>query len=124
MWLLDVNLPTALAQFLHRCEIPCDTPAGRGWRDLTNGALAEPAVRDGFRVILTRDRLFGESSRGVLAALPDLAIVIDLAAGSGGGVLGRVRGAVAAEANRADRRADRRVALTHRSPSCPAPPRQ
>ena len=48
----------------------------RDWRDLTNGALAEVAFREGFRVILTRDRLFGTSARRVLAALPERAIVL------------------------------------------------
>jgi hypothetical protein len=35
---------------------------------LTNGALADAAFREGFRVILIRDRLFGMSARRVLAA--------------------------------------------------------
>ena len=76
MWLLDVNLPNGLARFLHGHGIPCDTTARRDWRDLTNGALAEAAFREGFRVILTRDRLFGTSARRALAALPELAIVV------------------------------------------------
>ena len=76
MWLLDVNLPNGLIRLLQSYEIPCATTAQRGWRDLTNGALAEAAFREGFRVILTRDRLFGTSARGVLAALPELAIVV------------------------------------------------
>ena len=54
MWLLDVNLPTALLGVLRSHGIDCDTAASRGWRDLTNGLLAEPAFRAGFRVILTR----------------------------------------------------------------------
>jgi hypothetical protein len=76
MWLLDVNLPTGLARLLDRLEIPCDTAVRRGWRSLTNGALAEAAYRAGFRVILTRDRLFGTSTGRVLAALPELGIVV------------------------------------------------
>jgi hypothetical protein len=76
MWLRDVNLPNALARVLHRYGFSCDTAARRGWRDLTNGALAEAAFREGFRVILTRDRLFGTSARRVLAALPELGIVV------------------------------------------------
>ena len=76
MWLLDVNLPNGLIRLLQSYGIPCDTTARRGWRDLTNGALAEAAFREGFRVILTRDRLFGTSARGALAALPELAIVV------------------------------------------------
>ena len=76
MWLLDVNLPNGLTRLLHGYGIPCDTTARRDWRDLTNGALADAAFRDGFRVILTRDRLFGTSAWRALAALPELAIVI------------------------------------------------
>lgn len=76
MWLLDVNLPNGLTRLLHGYGIACETTARRGWRDLTNGALAEAALREGFRVILTRDRLFGTSARRALAALPELAIVV------------------------------------------------
>lgn len=60
MWLLDVNVPTA----------------SRSWRGLTNGALAQAAVRHGFRVLLTRDRRFGTASGSILETLPDLAVVI------------------------------------------------
>ena len=52
------------------------TSTRRDWRDLTNGDLADAAFREGFRIILTRDRLFGTSARRVLAALPELAIVV------------------------------------------------
>ena len=76
MWLLDVNLPSGLAPLLHSYGMVCDTTVRRGWRDLTNGDLAESAFREGFRVILTRDRLFGTSARRAMAALPELAIVI------------------------------------------------
>jgi predicted nuclease of predicted toxin-antitoxin system len=76
MWLLDVNLPNGLIRLLQSYGIPCATAARRGWRDLTNGALAEAAFREGFRVILTRDRLFGTSARRALAALPELGIVV------------------------------------------------
>src|SRR2546422_3838671 len=48
----------------------------RGWRELTNGALAQAASRAGFRVLLTRDRRFGASAGSTLEALPELAIVI------------------------------------------------
>lgn len=43
---------------------------------MTNGSLAETASRAGFRVILTRDRLFGESARRTLTGLPELAVVV------------------------------------------------
>ena len=76
MWLLDVNLPNGLAALLHGYGISCDTTARRNWRDLTNGALAAAAFREGFRVILTRDRLFGTSAHRVLAELPEVAIVV------------------------------------------------
>jgi len=76
MWLLDVNLPTGLLSLLRGCGITCDTTANRGWRDLTNGLLAEAAVGAGFRVILTRDRLFGTSASRALGALPELAVVV------------------------------------------------
>ena len=76
MWLLDVNLPTGLLALLRGYSISCDTTANRGWRDLTNGLLAEAAFRAGFRVILTRDRLFGESASRALGGLPELAVVV------------------------------------------------
>jgi hypothetical protein len=76
MWLLDVNLPTALLGVLRSYGIDCDTAANRGWRDLTNGALAETAFRAGFRVVLTRDRAFGESAAKALRSLPNLAVVV------------------------------------------------
>ena len=76
MWQLDVNLPNGLGRFLHGRGVPCDTTARRGWGDLTNGALAETAFGEGFRVILTRDRLFGTSAHRALAMLPELAIVV------------------------------------------------
>ena len=50
MWLLDVNLTNGLIRLLQSYGIRCDTTARRGWRDLTNGALAEAAFREGFRV--------------------------------------------------------------------------
>ena len=76
MWLLDVNLPTALTRLLQSYDIVAETTAGRGWREMTNGALAEAASREGFRVLLTRDRRFGTSSGQTLETLPQLAIVI------------------------------------------------
>jgi len=76
MWLLDVNLPTGLARLLQGYGVACDTTARRGWRDPTNGTLAEAAFREGFRVILTRDRLFAKSAREAMAALPEMAIVV------------------------------------------------
>ena len=76
MWLLDVNLPNGLRSALRERGIVCDTAVARGWRDLTNGLLAEAAYNAGFRVILTRDRQFGESARQSLATLPGMALVV------------------------------------------------
>jgi hypothetical protein len=76
MWLLDVNLPSVLQGVLCSYGIDCDTAVARGWRALTNGTLAETAYREGFRVILTRDRGFGDSAASPRALLSDLAIVI------------------------------------------------
>ena len=49
MWLLDVNLPTALTGLLYSYGILAETAAARGWRELTNGELAQAASRGGFR---------------------------------------------------------------------------
>ncbi len=76
MWLLDVNLPNGLLGFLRDSGIVCDTAARRGWRALTNGDLVETAFRNGFTVLLTRDRLFGESAGAALTRLPGLAVVV------------------------------------------------
>ena len=76
MWLLDVNLPTALAKALAQLGIEAHTTAARGWRDMENGALAKVASDAGFKVILTRDKLFGESASKALRAYPHLAVVI------------------------------------------------
>jgi len=76
MWLLDVNLPNGLLAFLRREGISCDTAAARGWRELTNGALAAAASAAGFRVILTRDRLFGAVASERLQSLPEFSVVV------------------------------------------------
>ncbi len=76
MWLLDVNLPTALTRLLLGYGILAETAAGRGWRELTNGALAHEAFREGFSVVPTRDRHFGAVAEGVLDGTHGLAIVI------------------------------------------------
>lgn len=76
MWLLDVNLPTALTGLRQGYDIAAETTAARGWQQLTSGALAESAARAGFRVLLTRDRRFGTSAGSTLGAVRELAIVI------------------------------------------------
>jgi len=76
MWLLDVNLPNGLRRVLEKLGQTSETTAFRGWRDLGNGVLAAAASQAGFRAILTRDRLFGESAGKALQTHPDLAVVI------------------------------------------------
>ena len=76
MWLLDVNLPTALVALLSDYGLVAETAPRQGWRSLTNGALAAAAFQAGFRVLLTRDRGFGASAVRVLATLPELALVV------------------------------------------------
>jgi predicted nuclease of predicted toxin-antitoxin system len=76
MWLLDVNLPNGLIQALMEYGIPAETTVTRGWRNLGNGKLAAAAFRTGFRVLLTRDRLFGDSAAQALKNFPELAVVI------------------------------------------------
>ena len=76
MWLLDVNLPNGLLKKLQTLGIKAETTVYRGWRNLGNGKLAEAAFSAGFKVILTRDRLFGESAGKALKKFPELAIVV------------------------------------------------
>ena len=76
MWLLDVNLPNGLLKKLQELGMEADTTVNRGWRNLGNGKLSEAAFVAGFRVILTRDRLFGESAGKALKSFPELAVVI------------------------------------------------
>lgn len=76
MWLLDVNLPNGLRRVLEKLGQTLETTPFRGWRDLGNGVLAAAASQAGFRAILTRDRLFGESAGKALLSHPDLTVVI------------------------------------------------
>ncbi|MGK5090188.1 hypothetical protein WDW86_21780 [Bdellovibrionota bacterium FG-2] len=76
MWLLDVNLPNGLRRVLQALGQESETTAFRGWRDLGNGKLAEAAFSSGFRAILTRDRLFGESAGRALKTYPELAVIV------------------------------------------------
>ena len=48
----------------------------RGWGGLTNGALVEAANHAGFRVVLTRDRLFSESAARALRRFPEFCVVL------------------------------------------------
>ena len=76
MWLLDVNLPNGLIALLRKLGIDAKTSIEMGWRNLSNGDLASAANQKGFKVILTRDRVFGESAGKALKNFPDLAVVI------------------------------------------------
>jgi len=76
MWLLDANMPRQLVAMLEGYGIKTETALSRGWSDLSNGALLEAAALAGFRCLLTRDRLFGESASRVLKRFPDFSLVL------------------------------------------------
>ncbi len=76
MWLLDVNLPNGLVGLLKKLGVETCTSESRGWRNLSNGQLAFAAHKAGFKVILTRDRIFTESAGKALKSLPDITVVI------------------------------------------------
>ena len=76
MWLLDANMDVHLVALLSDFGIPCDTAGNRGWQALSNGDLGTAAVKAGFRSMLTRDRLFGESASRALKSFPQFAIVV------------------------------------------------
>ena len=76
MWLLDANMDVHLASVLTGLGIHCDTAAKRGWKALSNGDLVRAAVDAGFRCLLTRDRLFGESASHALKSFPQFAVVV------------------------------------------------
>jgi hypothetical protein len=65
MWLLDTGF-----------EISCDTAGQRGWKSLSNGEFVRMAVDAGFKCLLTRDQLFGESASQTLRQFPELAVVV------------------------------------------------
>lgn len=76
MWLLDANMDVHLAPVLRGLGIDCDTAGNRGWKALSNGDLVKAAVEAGFRCLLTRDRLFGESAARALRSFPHFAVVV------------------------------------------------
>ena len=78
MWLLDVNMPRQLKGLLAELGIPADTANARGWGTLVNGDLLAAAAASGFKCLLTRDRLFGESVAGSLKRHPNFSIVLVL----------------------------------------------
>ena len=76
MWLLDANMDVHLVPVLTSLGVPCDSAGNRGWKALSNGNLVKAAVDAGFRCLLTRDRLFGESASRALRLLPQFAVVV------------------------------------------------
>jgi hypothetical protein len=76
MWLLDANVDVHLAAIFKERGISCDTVARRGWKTLSNGELVALAFAEGFRCLLTRDQLFGESASRALKSFPEFAVVV------------------------------------------------
>jgi len=75
-WLLDVNIPKAVASVLAEVGIEAHHATSRGWGDLKNGALVETASLHGFGCVLTRDKLFGESAARALKHFPEFSVVL------------------------------------------------
>ncbi len=75
MWLLDANMPIQLVALLKDLGVAADSAVARGWNSLSNGSLVNAAVRAKFTVLLTRDRLFGESAGRVLSAHREFCVV-------------------------------------------------
>ncbi len=48
----------------------------RGWKTLSNGELVATAFAEGFRCLLTRDQLFGESASRALKSFPEFVVVV------------------------------------------------
>jgi predicted nuclease of predicted toxin-antitoxin system len=76
MWLLDNNVPKALAAILRQLSTQCATAGSRGWSELTNGELVEAASNTSFKCILTLDKKFQESASRSLKKFPDISIVL------------------------------------------------
>ena len=76
MWLLDANVDVHLAAIFTERGTVCDTVARRGWKTLSNGELVATAFAEGFRCLLTRDQLFGESASRALKSFPEFAVVV------------------------------------------------
>ena len=77
MWLLDANMDVHLAAIFRARGITCDTVARRAWwKTLSNGELVAAAFAEGYRCLLTRDQLFGESAFRALKSFPEFAVVV------------------------------------------------
>ena len=75
MWLLDANLPVQLVALLRELGVEADSAVARGWNTLSNGSLVRAAAGEKFTVLLTRDRLFGESAAQAIKVHPGFGIV-------------------------------------------------
>ncbi len=75
MWLLDANMPVQLVALLRELGIEADSAVARGWNTLSNGRLVTAAAKEKFTVLLTRDRLFGESAASALKKDSEFCIV-------------------------------------------------
>jgi predicted nuclease of predicted toxin-antitoxin system len=75
VWLLDANMDVHLLSLLRELGVSCDAASRRGWAALENGDLTAAAAA-GFRCILTQDKLFAESARAALAAVPEFSVVL------------------------------------------------
>ena len=78
MWLLDHNLPSKLAATLAEYGIKSANTYRCGWAELRNGDLVAAAFAAGYRVMLTRDVLFGESAAKALSQHVEMAVVLIL----------------------------------------------
>jgi hypothetical protein len=76
MWLLDANMDVHLVSVLASFKISCDTAGKLGRSALSNGDLVRAAVGAGFRCLLTRVQLFGESASRALKLYPQFAVVV------------------------------------------------
>jgi len=75
MWLLDANMPVQLVGLLSELVSVADSAVGARLEHAQHGSLVSAAVRAKFAVLLTRDRLFGESAASALKANNEFCIV-------------------------------------------------
>ncbi len=75
MWLLDANMPVQLVALLKDLGVEADSAVARGWNTHSNGNLVSAAAQAKFTALLTRDRLFGESTAHALKVHSEFCIV-------------------------------------------------
>ena len=76
VWLLDVNVDIRIRKILREFGIASQSSIKLGWRDLTNGHLLAEAVKNGYKVLLTRDQIFSLSAQAARKKYPGFSIVI------------------------------------------------